>query len=484
MSRTTRLFALVALVALAGCGTRVSDARIRAAAGIVAPVTAGSSTALAPGAVSSVPGTSGGSGGTGGSTTFSAPIPGTGPTASAAPGAAAATRPGAAASGVTGPAIPRPGGAITSCAGQATGTPVVAGVVGTFSGPVGTAIGDTATAIRIWAQYTNAHGGVNCHPVQIVVGDDQGDPARFNSLVQQISEQDGAIGFVFTSLGLSAGGNNSYLDSHHILTFGTEGGLDEAYSDPYLPTPIAAGHTYADSMIYAFSQVEIPAGHIKLATLACSDFSLCDNFDQEWSSPSIQQGTGFQVVYRSRPSLVQPDFTAQCLGAMQAGAQAVILGMDTASIQRFADACARQGYHPTLGVADLLALPSLPKDPNADGAVVGTKIAPFVDLQVPGIAKMYEAYHEYAPALVPSGSSTAGWVFAEFFGAAAAHLPARPTSQDLIDGLYQIRNNDLEGLTYPLTFTGTGVTAEDLLRHRPGQGRQIRPGPGAPFQCK
>ena len=177
---------------------------------------------------------------------------------------------------------------------------MVVGAIGTLSGPVGTIVGDIVKGVQIWAQYINAHGGVNGHVVRLVVGDDGGDPARFNSLAQQMVEQGHAIAFVFTSLGLAPGGNNTYLDGRHVVTFGTEGGLDTAYQDPYVATAVATGHAYADSAVYGFAQAAVAAGRTKLAVLTCSDFAACDNFDREWSSSPVQQATGFQPKRKPR----------------------------------------------------------------------------------------------------------------------------------------------------------------------------------------
>ena len=466
------LSACLCLVA-AGCGTRVSDARVREAAGIagVQVVTEPPSpvAAAAPASPTLPPA------GQPQATASAQPAP-----ASLAPAAPAPRPQAAGSSGRPAPPPPPP-----AAAGPASGSPVVVGAIGTLSGPVGTIVGDIITGIQIWAQYVNAHGGVNGHVVKLVVGDDGGDPARFNSLAQQMVEQDHAVAFVFTSLGLAPGGNNSYLDGRHVVTFGTEGGLDVAYQDPYVATAVATGHAYADSAIKGFAQVAVPAGKTKLAVLTCSDFAACDNFDKEWSSGATEQGSGFQVVYRARSSITQPDYTSECLAAQQAGANAMILGLDTASVERLASGCARQGFHPLYGLADELALPSLAQDPNADGAVVPSKIAPFVDRSVPGVKAIYDAYAQFAPGASPSGASLTGWTFGQFFAAAAAHLPANPTAQDVVDGLNQIKGNDLGGLTYPLTFTaGQPSPRRVCWSVTLIQNKAYAKGPGPTLQCQ
>jgi branched-chain amino acid transport system substrate-binding protein len=469
-------------LAVGACGTRVPDGRIRAAAmvgGTRTVASGGSNLSGDTAAGVSAGGSAAGDStavGTSGAVASSGPVTGSAPGAGATGASAAVGGRATASSGQTAAGV--------SASGPATGSEVAIGVVGTFSGPVGHYVGDIAKGVQIWGQWANAHGGLNGHRVKVIVANDGGTPASFNSLAQQLVEQQHVIAFAFTTLGLAPGGNNSYLDSHHILTFGTEGGLDSTYNDPWLPTAVPSGHLYAQAMLHGYAQVAVPQGKTKLAVLSCSDFSLCDNFDTEWSSPAMQQETGLHVVYRGRPSLTTPDFTGICLDAQKAGAQGILNGLDTASIQRLADACARQGYHPLIGLADLLAQPSLAQDPNADGAVVGTKMAPWVNTDVPGIKTMYDAFAQFDPAEKPNGTFAGGWVAAQFLGAAAAHLPANPTPQDVLNGLGTVKGNNLGGLTYPLTYTaGQPSTKTVCWGTAVVKNRQFVPGPGG-FQCK
>lgn len=464
--------AAVLVVAAAGCGTRVPEARVRAAAGIagVEVVQSPGTEVAAQGAAAPVAGPA--QAPVTGSVLPSAAAPVAGPSAPRAPASTTAS---------AGPAAR----AASPGAGPATGSTVVVGAIGTLSGPVGTIVGDIVRGAQIWAQYINAHGGVNGHAVKLVVGDDGGDPARFNSLAQQMVEQDHAIAFIFTSLALAPGGNNSYLDGKHVVTFGTDGGLDTAYSDPYVATSVATGLAYADSIVYGFGQAAVGAGKTKVAALTCSDFAACDTFDREWSSVATQQATGLQVVYRARSSITQPDYTSECLSAQQAGANAMLVALDTASVERLATDCARQGFHPMYGIPDELALPSLAQDPDVDGAVVPSKIAPFIDQGVPGVKAAYDAYAQFAPGSTPSGASLTGWTFGMFFAAAAAHLPDNPTAQDVVDGLNQIRSNSLGGLTYPLTFAAGQPSPKKVCWSLTViRNRSYAQVPGAGLRCK
>lgn len=326
-------------------------------------------------------------------------------------------------------------------------------MVGTFSGPVGALVKDTVTGIRVWAQHANATGGVHGHPIEMLVGDDGGDPARFISLQQQFLEQDGVLAFLYSTLGFSPNGNNKYLDAKQIYTFGTDGGLDVAYDNPYVLTPTPAGRTLGDSIMFALSKVAIPQGKTKFASFTCSDIGLCDLYDERWTDPEVLAQTGFTLTARGRPSLTQPDYTAQCLNAKNAGAEVVMAALDTASLRRLAGDCARQDYRPIFGTVDLLALADLPSDPNVDGLIVASRIVPWVDTRVPGIAELHEAFGRYAPGTVISGGMANGWILGEFFAAAGADLPDNPTQADLTEGIFSIKDENLSGMTYPITLT-------------------------------
>ncbi len=478
-------------VLLTGCGgTRESDEAIERAAGIgqtlAAPQTAATlptdTTPAGTGAVATDTGAVAGAATAPGTTTGTAPgtTSGTGQAATTGKGATTtATKPG-------------DGGAPVA-AGPATKPLIKLGAVGTFSGPVGALVKDAIAGMRVWQQYTNANGGVNGHPVDVLVGDDGGDPARYISIQRQFVEKDGVVAFLYGTLGLSPNGNNKYLDSQKMFTFGTEGGLDTAYNNPYVLTATPTGLVNADSILKALGDVARPLGKKKFAEFACSDFGLCDGLDSRWGNKEAAAAVGFEVVARGRPSLTQPDYTAQCLAAKNAGAEVVMLALDTASLRRFAGDCARQNYKPIFGTTDTLALSSLPSDPNVDGLIVAAKMAPWTDPSVPGIAQVTKAFAQYSPGALPTGGNTNGWILGQFFAAAGANFPdGTVTKADVEEGIYKIRNNNLQGMTFPITMTkgqpmerqlcyGVVVIANKQYARFPGQA--LRCGgllPGAP----
>ena len=71
---------------------------------------------------------------------------------------------------------------------------------------------------------------------------------------------------------------------------------------------------------------------------------LCDIFDKGWNGPYAKE-LGFEIVYQARASLTQPDYTAECLSAQQAGADVIITAVDNNSYCASARSCARQNFN-------------------------------------------------------------------------------------------------------------------------------------------
>ena len=455
------LTAVTLCVSIAGCGNRNPEAEVAAAAGagtssqpaVNLPTGAGSGATEVPGAVGAGP--------------VVAPTQSkASPAASAAPagqvpGAQIPTKTGTADTGGTGSG-PNQAAAGTK-AGPATLSPVNVGLVGTFSGPVGALVVGTTTGARVWAKYANERGGANGHVINVIVADDGGDPARYNSLVKELVEQRNVIAFVQNTLGFAPAGNNAYLNSKEVVTFSSEGGLNQFYENPYTVTAFPAGDVYAKAIIGAVAQQAVIAKKVKVASFACSDFSICDLFDATWKDPAYLKSIGLTATFAARPSLTQPDYTASCLSAKQAGADLLVFGMDSASIERFASDCARQNYYPMLGTGDIVVNAGLPKADVVDGLVVGTKIAPWTATNVEGVRTYIEALQKYAPGTEPDGSTELGWAAGAFFGAAAKNLPAdNPTAADVFKGVYQIKGETLGGMTYPLDFTKSTTAPRKL----------------------
>ncbi len=249
--------------------------------------------------------------------------------AGAASGAGTSAASGAAGSG---PAAAKPAGPLA---------PILLGNVGTYSGPAGSATAGTDTMVQVWGQWTNAHGGIAGHPVQVFTADDGGDPQRSLALVKDMVENKHVIAFVANQIPFTWQAQLPYLHQHNIPLIGGDN-VTPTWTADSLAFPV--GTTIGEAVFGDYKEAHrrnLP----KLGMFYCIETTAC-TYIHDYTVNGGASRAGEDFVYQSQISLTQPDFTAQCLGAQSAGAQVVFLAMETNSIMRVAASCSRQNYHP------------------------------------------------------------------------------------------------------------------------------------------
>lgn len=212
--------------------------------------------------------------------------------------------------------------------------------------------------------------------------------------------------------------------------------------------------SHADALLQAgaamVAQLMHDAGQTKVAVIGCQEVQACR--DQYDSAEKLMGHYGIEVVYKAQVSLVQPDFTAECVGAQRAGAEVITIGLPANAIRSIGRACARQGYHPVLGLTAGAVTGDMAADPNLQGARAYSSTASWASSDTPSRAQFQEAMKTYAPRTQPGGGSILAWVSAKVFELAAKDLPANPTSKDIVAGLVKIHGDVLPDLTGPLLY--------------------------------
>jgi ABC-type branched-subunit amino acid transport system substrate-binding protein len=307
-------------------------------------------------------------------------------------------------------------------------------------------------AVQAWVAYQNAtQGGIDCHPINYITADDGGSPANNQQLVQQLVQQDHVIAFVDMTGALAGNASVSYLTQQGIPVIGDEGGEQWFYQSPdYFPQE-SSGSLIDESTFAAIAAVGKAAGKLKLATISCIEASVCSAVYGD--APAFSQQYGLNLVYRGQASLTTPDFTANCESAQQAGAQLFIIGLDQDSVERLLQDCANIGYHPIYGATSAAVNATIASDSLASNMVIGLPNAFWNASGNAAISQFQSVMAKYAPGIPVDLTSEPGWVSAQLFALAAQNIPNPPTSQGILNGLWAIKNNDLGGLTYPITFT-------------------------------
>jgi branched-chain amino acid transport system substrate-binding protein len=445
-----------------------------AAVGSAAPGGAGGSGAAAGAA--SAAGARGGStaGGAGNAATAKSAAGATGgparqPGAPGSPGGPAAGAGGGAAGGAT------PAGA--------GGAPILVGALGQTSGIVGAAVGPALPALQAWTASVNAAGGIKGHAVKLYFADDGGDPARARQLVQQLVERDHVIAFVMHFTPLAGQATVDYLTQKRIPVTGDSGAGQWFYQSPMYFPQYCTGQCWVRAMIYGAAAETVPQGKTKLAMLNCQEAQFCVDADKMW--PDLAGKVGYNVVFRRQASLAQPDYTAECLGARNAGAQVFAMAMDGNAIGRIASACARVDFHPIYFIHHSALLVDHAKDPNLDGILVPLPSRAWFDNANPVVAAYQKALAAYSPGAEAKDPSFAGWVSGVQFQAAATLAPDPTTSAGILEGLWSIKADNYGDITYPHTFNREQNQSELLCFYviRGSQGKWSYTDQGKSLRC-
>ncbi|WP_019874110.1 ABC transporter substrate-binding protein [Sporichthya polymorpha] len=428
-----------------GCGSQASDAEI-------AEALRGPALAAGTGAVAAAPGTTtttttGTEAGAAGAASLpgQAPADGAGPSA-AVPGQSGSASTASAGSGGPGKAAAGTAGAAGAKApGVANKSPIKIGTLGPYSGVLGALCAPAAAALRTWVSWKNANGGVNGHPIELIVGDDNADPTTGMTLAKRMVEQDKILAIVGDVIILNYDQIQEYMESKNIPMIGSMGTLQSMFTAPNQFTV----SSYAGDAMDAVMSRWVKEGADKLGIAYCLEVSIiCSALSEDMKKTSI----GKNIVGTYQVSLVAPSYTSVCLQMKQAGVQGAAMFMDTAGAARLVKDCATQGFTPKWTILGLDATPEYPGIPALKDVVIPGATFPPVDLGKPAIKEYLQGMAAYAPGVGYSGMGSYAWSAGQMFAHAGRSFSDNPTSQELFESLWKVRNEDLGGLIGPVSY--------------------------------
>jgi branched-chain amino acid transport system substrate-binding protein len=249
---------------------------------------------------------------------------------------------------------------------------------------------------------------------------------------------------------LTVNAGDKYLREKQIPVVGGDGAHGLWFESPVLFFP---GPSYF-TLAVATAKYAVSIGTPKVAMLYCAEAQPCQvGHDALHSKMKDEKAPGAEIVYEAKVSLAQPDFSAECLQAKSKGAQAVILYVDAAAASRLTRSCLQQGYRPQWLEAPLTSAHT--DDPNNDGMATPIATFPWFLEETPAQKAFQDAIRKYNPTLVRNATTSVVWVSGQMLLAATKNLPAdNPTSADIMNGVWSIKNNDFGGLLpEPVSFT-------------------------------
>jgi branched-chain amino acid transport system substrate-binding protein len=332
----------------------------------------------------------------------------------------------------------------------ATGDPIVVGTICSCSGAQSAVLGKNSEASKAWAASVNAAGGINGHPVKLIVKDDAGDPAKSLNAAKELI--DAKVQAIVGTVSVTTAVWSKVIDKAGIPVVG---GL------PTESTFLTDANFYPSGSslpVVTYGQLSNAksAGKKKFGALYCAESPICGSLVPILDRLSKLVGIG---VYTAKVAATAPNYTAPCLGLKNAGVDAATVVHNSTVAERVVNGCAKQNYKPQQYVNVTTVGNDSLKNPNFDGTKVVAPNALFTDDAIPAVKAFQDAIKAQVPDVIGTPLYNTQMLFAwaggKLFEAAAAKAELTPTStpEDVKKGLYALKDESLGGLSGPLTFT-------------------------------
>lgn len=338
-----------------------------------------------------------------------------------------------------------------SSAPKLSGDPIVIGTFGSFTGPNEAVLGKGSIGIEAWVDDVNRNGGLNGHPVKLVVKDDASDPAKALQAVKELVEQDKVMAIVGQMSNATAG-TQAYVEEKKIPVIG---GLATEQSFLVSPDFFPSGNS-AVLETYGMMKEAKEAGATKVGALYCAESPTCAQVDGLGQAFSQMLGIGWAS---NKVSATQPNYTAQCLSMKDSKVDALFTAHNGAVDARIIPDCTKAGYTPKFQVGLMNpVVPALLALKEYQGASLVGSNAAATDDSLPGVKRFREAAETFKKGSTDDPQfniSLQSWAGGQLFEAAAKKVDLSPTStsDDVYKGLYALQGEDLGGIVQPLTFT-------------------------------
>jgi len=330
---------------------------------------------------------------------------------------------------------------------------VVIGVACSCTGALASSVEVGPPAYKAWADYQNARGGLNGHPITVLVKDDAANPATALTNVKSMVVNDHIAVLVDDSNADTAFA--SFIDSHHIPVIGGGSQSDLFLTDSNFFAP---GQT-VDSYFVNYMEAAKKVGATNIAQLYCAESPICQQGAATFKATA--KAEGITVGYITSISFSAPNYTAQCLAARQAGVEIMNVADAVTVVQHVASDCLKQGYTPWQLALDGGVSQAFTTSPGIENKFIGSEPdIPFFS-QIPPVKTMNAAFRKYANAQTlanPNYNEEAvqnwisGLLLADAVKASNAGGSGAITSTQVYKGLYALHDDILGGMAPPLTF--------------------------------
>jgi branched-chain amino acid transport system substrate-binding protein len=338
-----------------------------------------------------------------------------------------------------------------TAAAKPKGTPIVIGVIGSFTGPQASSSRQAQTVAPAWAKYVNGLGGINGHPVKVVLADDGGDPAKAQAAEKTLVDQNNVVAIVVSSDNEVSAFNDDAISKKVTLVSGSANATDWYQKAGMFPTPTDVLSGLAGQAIVAtqFGKAK------KFADLYCAEIAACKQADPILKGVTDKAGIGFTSISINSTA---PSYQAECLELKNQNVDYAQLNFSTDAAAKFVQDCQQQGFNPTWGSSEQAAGAAFKSLKNF--TMFGPTYAFPSVAKNPEVKKFRDAMKKYAKGKDwAEGTASFTWGGLEMLRSALGTITTGdPTRETVLAAMNSVNGEDLNGLLpNKLTFTGQPV---------------------------
>jgi len=342
--------------------------------------------------------------------------------------------------------------------GGLSGAPIKVGTIQTVTGPTGSKLSQTLAGV--WQKWVNTHGGINGHPVQLIVLDDAGNPSQALSVTRKLVTQDHVVAIIGTST-YAGPPVLKVASAAHVPLIGGITASEPGVSGPYA----YQAQVGLITLNRAAFEIAKSLGVKKWGDFYCSPG--CQNVPA--MDAQSAKATGLTDAYEGAVSFTAPDYTGPCLKMVGSGADAATVAGTAVMTKQIVKACQQSGFKGDWMLNAGVASPFWDKDPSFATTKIHliSDVWPWFDTSTPARQEFQDAMAKYAPGMTTDPSYNAfiadEWVGFQMFKKAAENVKLGPNSSsaDVIKGLATIKNETLGGLTGPVTYDTSASSHPD-----------------------
>jgi len=329
-----------------------------------------------------------------------------------------------------------------------TKSPIKIGLMISKTGPSASSDKDGAGVATAWQQWVNTNGGIAGHPVKVVISDDKGDGATALAVAKDFVADPDVL--VLTSQeSQTETAVSSYLKAQDIAVVGATGYSPKIWGA--LPNYFSTSPAGFPTDVLAQFVSAKAVGATKWTAVSCAEVAACKATQRMYKPAARQQGLSY--VGSLSISSTAPSYTAECLKVMRSDADFIQIAVSPAAAKRLLADCKAQGYTGWYGAT---AGSVNAKLTSISGARLAGGLQGFPWwADSPPVKQYRDAMDRYQPKSDSENpGATSVWAALELVRKSLANVGDNPTRQDVFNGLYGLRDEDLGGLLpQKMTYT-------------------------------